>query len=199
LINNKNGYAVVNEEYFLMIKKIVSIGPESTGKSTLCKQLAEHYNTMWCPEYAREYLNQNGVKYKYDDLTKIAQGQLAIEDYCTELTANSEQLTGISGPLLFIDTNMYVMKVWYEYVFGKCEQLVLDEIAKRKYDLYLLCNFDLPWTADEMREYPDEQPRKELYNIYKDLLINQQTPWIEISGNYTERLQNSIVAIEKYC
>lgn len=189
-----------------MIKKIVAIGPESTGKSTLCKQLAEHYNTICCPEYAREYLNQNGVKYKYNDIIKIAQGQLAIEDYCTELTVNSEQLTEISDApatsrrsLLFIDTNMYVMKVWYEYVFGKCEQLVLDEIAKRKYDLYLLCNIDLPWTADEMREYPDEQPRIELYNIYKDLLINQTTPWIEISGNYTERLQNSIVAIEEYC
>ena len=48
-----------------MIKKIVAIGPESTGKSTLCQQLAQHFNTTWCPEYAREYLNQNGVKYDY--------------------------------------------------------------------------------------------------------------------------------------
>jgi nicotinamide riboside kinase len=92
---------------------------------------------------------------------------------------------------------MYVMKVWYEYVFGKCEQLVLNEIAKRKYDLYLLCNIDLPWTFDEMREHPDEQPRAELYNMYKDLLINQTTPWVEISGDYEERLQSAIAAVEK--
>ncbi|MEO8711370.1 MAG: ATP-binding protein [Parafilimonas sp.] len=186
-----------------MIKKIVAIGPESTGKSTLCEQLAEHYNTNWCPEYAREYLNQNGVKYRYEDLIKIAQGQLVIEDYCGEEIKNQSstgsQLAAHSSQLLFIDTNMYVMKVWYEFVFGKCEQLVLDEISKRKYDLYLLCNIDLPWTADEMREYPDEQPRIELYNIYKDLLINQTTAWVEISGDYEARLQKAIEAVGKYC
>src|ERR1044072_1288908 len=152
-----------------MIKKIVAIGPESTGKSALCKQLAKHFNTMWCPEYAREYLNQNGVKYNYDDLIKITKGQLAIEDYCVEkLEAESSQLIAHSSQL-FIDTNMYVMKVWYEYVFKKCEQIVLDEISKRKYDLYLLCNIDLPWAADAMREYPDMKPRTELYHMYKDV------------------------------
>lgn len=190
-----------------MIKKIAAIGPESTGKSTLCKQLADHFNTMWCPEYAREYLHQNGVKYGYDDLIKITEGQLAIEDYCVEeLHAashkpqeESSQLAAHSSKLLFMDTNMYVMKVWYEYVFGRCEYVVLDEISKRSYDLYLLCNIDLPWTADEMREYPDEQPRIELYNIYKDLLINQTTPWVEISGGYDERLTTAIDAVKKYC
>ena len=74
------------EIYYIMIKKIVAIGPESTGKSTLCEQLAKHFNTMWCPEYAREYLNQNGVKYGYNDLIKITQGQLAMEDYCVEVS-----------------------------------------------------------------------------------------------------------------
>jgi len=180
-----------------MIKKIVTIGPESTGKSTLCQQLAAHFNTMYCPEYAREYLHENGVKYGYDDLIRITQGQLAIEDYCIE-EAKSSPLTA-QRSLLFIDTNMYVMKVWYEYVFQKCEYVVLEEIAKREYDLYLLCNIDLSWTADEMREYPDEQPRIELYNIYKDILISQTTPWAEISGNYEERLQKAVEAVEKYC
>ena len=135
-----------------------------------------------------------------DDLLKITQGQLAIEDYFNELTVNGELLTKDAGSqLLFLDTNMYVMKVWYEYVFGKCEYIVLEEITKRKYDLYLLCNTDLPWVAEDMREYPDEQPRKELYNIYKDLLINQTTPWVEISGSYNERLHNAIEAVQKFC
>ena len=187
-----------------MIKKIVAIGPESTGKSTLCKQLAEHYNTMWCPEYAREYLNQNGVRYNYDDLIKIAEGQLVMEDYCVEEMNNENaienaELKTQNLKLLFIDTNMYVMKVWYEYVYNRCEQLVLDEISKRKYDLYLLCNIDLPWIDDPMREYPDEQPRIELYNIYKDIMINQSTQWVEISGNYDERLQKAIAAVERFC
>ena len=193
-----------------MIKKIAVIGPESTGKSTLCEQLAQHFKTIWCPEYAREYLNQNGVKYKYEDLKKIAQGQLVIEDYCIEEVNNKysiiniqsakqgSPLTAHGSQLLFIDTNMYVMKVWYEYVFDRCEYFVLDEIAARNYNLYLLCNIDLPWIEEPMREYPDEQPRKELYNIYKDLLINQATPWIEISGNYEERLQKAIDAISNF-
>ena len=180
-----------------MIKKIVVIGPESTGKSTLCEQLAQHYKTIWCPEYAREYLHQNGIKYKYDDLKKIAEGQLIIEDYCESEV--SSQLTTHNPQLLFIDTNMFVMKVWYEYVFERCEYFVLDEIAARKYDLYLLCNIDLPWAEDEMREYPDEQPRKELFNIYKDLMINQTTNWVEISGGYDERLKKAINAVEQFC
>ena len=190
-----------------MIKKIAVIGPESTGKSTLCNQLSKHFNTIACPEYAREYLNYNGVKYSYNDLLKIAYGQLAMEDCCLEELKNQQldisNKSSINTPhpetkntLLFIDTNMYVMKVWYEYVFGRCEYFVLDEIANRKYDLYLLCNIDLPWIADVMREYPDEAPRRELYNMYKDILINQSTLWIEITGDYTQRLQKAIDSIE---
>ncbi len=71
---------------------------------------------------------------------------------------------------------MYVMKVWCEFVFGKCHSFILDEIVKRKYDAYLLCNTDLPWVADELREYPDPESRKRLYQMYKDLMINQQFP-----------------------
>ena len=63
-----------------MIKKIVVIGPESTGKSTLCEQVAQHYGMQWCPEFAREYLLTNGKAYHYDDLLTIAKGQLALED-----------------------------------------------------------------------------------------------------------------------
>jgi len=68
----------------------------------------------------------------------------------------------------------------------------LDQIVKRKYDYYLLCKTDLPWIADELREYPDLESRERLYHMYKDLMINQSTPWIEISGNYEERLQQAI-------
>ena len=80
---------------------------------------------------------------------------------------------------------------------GKCHQFILDEIATRKYDLYLLCNIDLPWVADELREYPNEEPRIELFNIYKTILQNQQTPWHLISGTNEERLNNAIEAINK--
>jgi nicotinamide riboside kinase len=88
--------------------------------------------------------------------------------------------------------------VWSEFVFGKCDEWILDQIAARKYDLYLLCDVDLPWVKDDLREYPDLKKRKHLYYIYKDIMINQSTPWVEISGGYDERLQKAIAAVEKF-
>jgi NadR type nicotinamide-nucleotide adenylyltransferase len=172
------------------VKKIVIIGPESTGKSSLTKLLALHYKTEYCDEFAREYLLINGTKYSVDDLLQIAKGQLALEDQMT-------QKVKTTSSLLFIDTDMYVMKVWSEYVFGECNFFILDNIASRSYDLYLLCDIDLPWVKDELREYPDEKPRKELFNTYKDLLINQNVPWKLISGNYEQRLTSAIDAVNK--
>jgi NadR type nicotinamide-nucleotide adenylyltransferase len=182
-----------------MLKKIVVIGPESTGKSTLCEQLAQHYETTWCPEFAREYLLTNGTNYDFDDLLTIAKGQLALEDeYTRKLEINSLPMLEDGGHLpLFIDTDMYVMKVWCEFVFENCHRFVLDQILERKYDLYLLCNVDLPWVKDELREYPDLETRNKLYRIYKDIMVNQNTPWIDISGDYEQRLQKAIAAVDK--
>ena len=177
------------------IKKIVIIGPESTGKSTLCQQLAEHYHTTWCPEYAREYLLKHGMNYTYDDLLTIAKGQIKLEEKTIQSVSSGPKLT-TQYPLVFIDTDMYVMKVWCEFVFGKSHPFILAEIRKRKYDLYLLCSVDLPWVKDELREYPDVERRQKLYGICKDILINQSVPWTGISGNYEERLRTAITAID---
>ena len=171
------------------MKKIVIIGPESTGKSSLCQALADHYHTSWCPEYAREYLLKHGTNYSYDDLLTIAKGQISLEEDSIKKLEYSNQAT---SDVLFIDTDMYVMKVWCEYVFGKCHSYILEQIAQRKYDAYLLCNTDLPWMKDELREYPDEKNRIELFNIYKDILINQSTPFTIISGQGQERIDCAI-------
>ena len=181
----------------LMLKKVVIIGPESTGKSTLCEQLSQHYDTIWCPEFAREYLLTNGTKYTYEDLLNIAKGQIALEDEFSVMMNNSHLPPPTPHSPLFIDTGMYVMKVWCEFVFGNCHRFILDEIVSRQYDLYLLCNIDLPWVKDELREYPDLQIRKKLYNIYEDIMINQSVPWVTISGDYEERLQKAIAATDK--
>ena len=182
-----------------MLKKVVIIGPESTGKSTLCEQLAQQYETTWCPEFAREYLLTNGINYEYDDLLTIAKGQLALEDeYTQALERNSLPMLEDGGHLpLFIDTDMYVMKVWCEFVFNKCHRYILDQIGEREYDLYLLCNIDLPWVEDELREYPDPHTRKKLYQVYKDIMLNQPVPWVEISGGYEERFQKARDAVNK--
>src|SRR5687768_14780405 len=111
------------------VKKIVIIGPECTGKSTLSQQLALHYQTTWCPEYAREYLMQKGRDYNYEDLLNIAKGQQLAEEQILPTAKNG---------LYFIDTNQYVMKIWCEIAFGQCHSWILEQIAKNKYDLYLL-------------------------------------------------------------
>ena len=93
---------------------------------------------------------------------------------------------------------MYVMKVWCEYVFNNCHHYILEQINQRSYDLYLLCDIDLPWAADEMREYPDAGPRLELFTIYKELLINQNTPWGIVSGTGAQRTTNAIQLIDQH-
>jgi nicotinamide riboside kinase len=87
------------------------------------------------------------------------------------------------------------MKVWCEYVFNNCHQWIIDQISSRKYDLYLLCNTDLPWTKDELREYPDLETREKLFQMYKDIMINQNIPWVEIKGENEERIQSAIEAV----
>ena len=185
-----------------MFKKVVIVGPESTGKSTLCEQLAAHYKTIWVKEYAREYLKKNGTNYTFDNLLDIAKGQVANE----ELAVNRWVLAGkpynaqpstINRVPIFFDTNMYVMKVWCEFVFEKCHHWILNRIVERKYDLYLLCNTDMPWVKDELREYPDLVTREKLYNHYKDIMVHQNVPWVDISGDYEERLRKAGAAVEK--
>jgi NadR type nicotinamide-nucleotide adenylyltransferase len=185
------------------IKKIVVLGPESTGKSTLCEQLAAHYNTIWVKEYAREYLLNNGTDYTFENLLDVAKGQLALEEKGIEeleekLAAESAHSSFvIRNSPLFIDTDQYVMKTWCEFVFGKCHNWVLNQIVERKYDLYLLANVDAPWVKDELREYPDFITREKLYHHYKDIMVNQKVPWVDISGGYEKRLQNAIAAVDK--
>lgn len=200
-----------------MIHKIVILGPESTGKSTLCELLAQHYNTLWCPEFAREYLTTHGMDYDFDDLLSIAKGQLALEKEYENMVNSQWSIAEGSNPgeakrwvnvktlrsqnyppLLFVDTDMYVMKVWCEYVFQKCHHFILNEIIQQTTNFYLLCKPDLPWAEDVLREYPDEKPRLELYQIYRDIMINQKVPWVEIFGDYDARLEKAISAIDKF-
>ena len=188
-----------------MIKKVVVIGPESTGKSSLCEQLANHYKTEWVKEYAREYLLTNGTEYNYDNLLEIAKGQFDLEKAAIQLVENKIKISTENNTtsaandlpeIVLIDTNMYVLKVWCEFVFEKCHPWILNQIVENSYDLYLLCDIDLPWVKDELREYPEVGIREKLYHHYKDLLINQSTPWVNISGNYQQRVEKAVNAID---
>ena len=114
-------------------------------------------------------------------------GRLGFSNYGVELlsTDNLEIIKDRSSKLIALNNKRKIL-----------EQIILDEINKQQFDLYLLCKPDIPWVKDELREYPDEKPRQELFQIYKDILINQQTPWVEISGSFDERNQKAVAAID---
>ncbi|WP_291778528.1 ATP-binding protein [Cecembia sp.] len=170
-----------------MLKKVVVIGPESTGKSTLTEELANHFSCPWVPEFAREYIEQLNRPYVYDDLLKIAKGQIQLEDIKSKQSQN----------LLICDTDLHVVQVWSSHKFGKVHDWVAEQTSHRKYDLYLLTNIDIPWQEDPQREHPDPEMRKYFFKLYKNLLFSKGLPFEVISGSPTERLQKGIVSIQR--
>ena len=168
------------------LKRIVVIGPESTGKSTLSKQLAEALSTLWVPEYARAYLEQLDRPYDEHDLLKIAQGQLTLEDV----------IAAEANRFLICDTDLYVIKVWSESKYNRCHPWVLEQVATRKYDMYLLTDIDKQWEDDPLREHSGPAERQYFYNIYKDIVTASGLPFAFIHGNPHERLQLALQAIQ---
>ncbi len=167
------------------VKKVAVIGPECTGKSALSEFLATHFNTLWVPEFARGYINNLVNPYEEHDLTAIARGQLRLE----------ETWEGTANKVMFCDTNLYVIKIWSEFKFGRCDEEILNHIKTQKYDLYLLTYIDLPWEDDPQREHPDK--REILYELYLNEMKNQPVPFVEIKGEREERRKTAIAAVEK--
>ncbi|RYZ36881.1 MAG: ATPase [Sphingobacteriales bacterium] len=169
------------------MRKVVIIGPESTGKSTLTHQLAAHFGTSHADEYARTYLEELGRDYTSSDLSRIAEGQLAVEDTATAAARHG---------LVFLDTDLYVVKVWSESKYGTCDEEILRQIATRHYDLYLLTDIDMPWQDDPLREHPEPEMREHFFNVYKDIVQHSGRPFVLVSGNEDQRLQQAIEAVE---
>lgn len=169
----------------MSVKKIVIIGLESTGKSTLTQALAAAYKEPYVQEYAREYIEKLDRPYKIDDLLSIAKGQIEAEDLAL-IKAKK---------YLFIDTDLQVLNVWSQYKYGTTDPWILDQIENRKYDLYLLTHIDIPWEADPQREHPETQMRVYFFNLYKELLQKTHIPFEIIQGNYQERFDLALKAL----
>jgi NadR type nicotinamide-nucleotide adenylyltransferase len=163
-------------------KKIVVIGPESTGKSTLSENLAKALATVWVPEHARTYIDLLNRPYDENDLLEIAKGQLDSED----------DLLKQAGKYLICDTDLNVIKVWSEHKYGRCDSWILEQIAARKYDAYLLTDIDFEWADDPQREHSDPSMRQYFYDQYKDIVISSGLPWINIKGTHQERMDTAL-------
>ena len=169
-----------------MIRRIAITGPESTGKSMLAEELAAHYETVWVPEYAREYLEILGKPYGEKDILLIARGQLAAE----------ESLAGKANRFLFCDTELLVTKIWSDVKYSRCHPWILETIEKQRYDLYLLCDIDLPWQYDPLREHPDQ--RQFLFDLYYRELNERKFPFGVVHGTGPDRMKNAARLIERF-
>lgn len=164
--------------------RIAILGPESTGKSEMAKELANYFGVDYMTEYAREYLFEK-VGYTFDDVTTIAKGQFNKIEKC-------------NLPVLISDTELIVTKIWQQYKFGKTNNWIDVHIKKQNFDMYLLMDIDLEWTFDHLRENPSLKERKELLALYKEELEYQKFNYQLISGKDTERIKNALEAIKKF-
>jgi NadR type nicotinamide-nucleotide adenylyltransferase len=166
---------------------VVLTGPESTGKSTLACQLAERLGGKCVREYARDYIEALGRFYTYEDVLHIFEYQLAV--------LQDPRWQG--APFLFLDTDLVILKVWFQEVFGKMPGNMDEVIRNRKIDLYLLCRPDIPWVYDPVRENPGER-REELFAVYEQELQRAGLPYEIVGGKGTERLENALRAVKNY-
>lgn len=167
-------------------KKIVIIGPESTGKSTLTQALASHFGAPWVEEFAREYIEKLGRAYEYEDLLAIAQGQVEREDIQAAKAKD----------VLFCDTDLHVLKVWSCHKYGRLHDWTQQQLDSRTYDLYLLTDIDIPWEDDPQREHSEPEMRQFFMNWYQNLLQTTEVPVLLLSGNFEQRIDTAIRHIE---
>ncbi|OMQ11048.1 DUF4301 family protein [[Flexibacter] sp. ATCC 35103] len=170
------------------IIKIALFGPESTGKTTLAKQLAEYYETEWVPEFARDYLQKKWEENQHicvaDDMLPIAYGQVALEN---------KKLSS-AKKYLFSDTNLMVTKVFSEMYYGFSDPLLNEAALEHEYDLFFLTDIDVPWERDDIRDTPDG--RETVFSVFRQTLIDAKKPFITLSGNKESRLAKAISIID---
>ena len=163
--------------------RIVVIGPESTGKTTLCEELALHYNCRWIPEYARKYIEEMKRPYNNEDVLHIARMQMEEEDKLVE-----------NKSLIFIDTDIIITKVWLLHVYGNSPEWIDSWLKTAPRTLYLVCTPDLPWEYDPVRENPDK--REYLMDWYCREIESFGFSYRFVSGTGIERTLSAIREID---
>ncbi|MFD0766636.1 AAA family ATPase [Mucilaginibacter lutimaris] len=174
------------ENSYPNIIKIAVVGPESTGKSTMSAFLAKHYNTVWVPEYARDYCAKLTEPPTWQDEINMFYGQLALE----------AEILPKASKILICDTTFITVKVWSDEMFGKAPQEVIDELPKHPYDLYLLLDIDLPWQDDPLRDFP--HMREHFMQVWHTELKALNANYVTISGTGDDRYEKAVEVIDRY-
>ena len=166
--------------------KIAITGPESTGKTALAEQLADHYKTVWVPEYSREYLEKTNGLYSEKDLLPILEGQINAE---TKMVSKADKF-------LFCDTDPLVIWIWSKVKFGHVDKQIEKALKDHQYDFYLLTQPDIPWEKDKLRE--SEGRLNELFEMYLKKLTELGHPYAVISGSGSDRLNCAFEALNRF-
>lgn len=170
--------------------KIVLFGPESTGKTTLSRQLAEYYNTVWVPEFSRDYLQNKWDKERKicekKDIIPIAKGQINLEN----------KMLKKANRVLICDTDLLETKVYSEFYYdGFVDESINQAAIENTYDLYFLTYIDTPWEADDLRDRPTQ--REEMFTAFQNTLKKHKKPYITLKGDKETRLKKAILEINK--
>ena len=185
------------------MKRIVVIGPESTGKTTLAEHLSKHFSTVLVTEFARDFLTYLDRPYEEEDLLTIAKGQQDQEQSArikVRLKANAKfssrfKTKATPSDVVICDTDLRVIRIWSQRKYGMCDPWISKQIDENKADLYLLCKPDIPWVADDLRENPNDL--EELYQCYKYDLERDGQKFVEISGDGKARIEMAVRAINR--
>jgi nicotinamide riboside kinase len=181
MLNGKKIYQLKNSQ-----KIIVVTGAESTGKSALTEFLAEHYKAPSIPEFARNYIEHLGRKYTYADVEFIARKQVE----------QLEAMKKIRSNYLFADTWLIITEIWFEEVYGHVPDWIGEEIKKTEIDVFLVCDTDLPWIPDNVRENGGER-RIYLQNRYIENIKNYGFNFHLVKGINHERFKNALEVLEQ--
>jgi len=170
-------------------KRIAVLGAESTGTTTLSMALAQHYKTVWVPEYGRLYSSGKVQVNKYSDwrsgeFMHIAEVQNLLEDTLAEA----------SNGLVICDTNAFATAVWHERFMGKPLQELEQQAVNRKYDLYILTGDEIPFVQDGLRD--GEHIRHQMQQRFRLRLREANLPFLEVRGAKEKRLAAAIAAID---
>lgn len=165
------------------MRKIAVVGAESSGKTTLARDLALALGGAYVPEFARTFLEARGPAYEQRDLLTIARGQAEAEDHASRTA---------TGPVI-CDTDLITIRIWSEEKYGRCDPWILRQSEERPYDHWLLCAPDIPWEPDPLRENPHDRDR--LFAIYERLLRDLSKPFTVVRGTPDERRDRAIAVI----
>ncbi len=168
---------------------ICIIGPECTGKTTLAQRLAHRFGGEWVSEFVREYAEARKNQLTYADVEAIARGEI------TNLESRTPNPEPRTASLVIRDTDLISTVVYSRWYYGDCPAWIVDEARKRRADLYLLMDTDVPWIPDAARDTGGEA-REDQFDAFRSALDEFDTRWVIISGDWDERFRQAAALIE---